>query len=333
MKKILVEGKYSHGAKLYSKGKHEKIHKGRDYVGYSSIPYDWTKALVRNYTQPIKNQYQAGMCGGELYSQAMQIYRTLVLGLPFQELSEISFYSQNYASGGGMTIDAMSNGASFKGLTTFQNVPTPVNCTEQQSESTKWENTTTLADCLLKSGIQMVSVHRDIDSIAQAIRDYKFVGFMVGGQNGQTPSWLSFIPSPPTPNTNSNPLWGHFLCSTTNIPIPVNGKKLIPFYQSWGDSVGDKGIQYFDENYINSGYIYDAFTFTKFLFNKDLQLGSTGTDVKYLQVKLGMPSNTFGFGIFGPKTLAVVKSYQLKNGITPTGYCGILTRNSLNSKI
>jgi peptidoglycan hydrolase-like protein with peptidoglycan-binding domain len=122
------------------------------------------------------------------------------------------------------------------------------------------------------------------------------------------------------------------MCSTPNIPIPIKGKKLIPFYQSWGSvGVGDNGIQYFDENYINSGYIYDAFTFTKFIFNNDLKLGSTGTDVKYLQVKLGMPSTTFGFGIFGTKTLSAVKAYQLKNNIPNTGYVGVLTRAKLNS--
>ena len=325
MNKILVEGKYGHGAILHSPAKHKKIHQSRQFVGQDSSPYDWTQSLTRNYTQPIKNQYQAGMCGGELYSQAMQIFRTLSLGLPFQELSEISVYSQEHYEPDGMSVQQMEDIASFKGLTTFSNVPTPVNCTEAQAQSTSWENANTLKDCLLDSGMMMVSVPINIDSIAQAIRDYYFVGFCLGGTNNG--SWLSAYPIAPI--AGSIPQWGHFMCSTTNIPANPTVKQ-VPFYQSWGEEVGDKGIQYFTESYIDSGFIYDAFTFIKHTFQQNLQFGMINQDVKYLQVKLGMASNTFGFGVFGPKTLVAVKAYQAANGIQATGFVGIETRAALN---
>jgi hypothetical protein len=225
-----------------------------------------------------------------------------------------------------MYLVDMASGAAFKGLTTFASVPTPVNCTEAQAESTSWQNSTTLQDCLLRTGMIIKSVPIDIDSIAQAIRDYYFVGFCLGGTNNGT--WMSAYPQPPSPGTQ--PQWGHFMCSTPNIPTcPV--KKQIPFYQSWGTTVGNNGIQYFDETYINSGYIYDAFTFVKHTFDQNLCFGMANDDVKYLQVKLGMPSNTLGFGIFGPRTLAAVKNYQIANNITPvSGYVGPLTRQKLN---
>jgi hypothetical protein len=107
--------------------------------------------------------------------------------------------------------------------------------------------------------------------------------------------------------------------------------KLIQFYNSWG-AIGDNGKQYFSEEYINSGFIYDCFTVTKHVFNTDLKLGMVSNEVKYLQVKLGILPTTFGFGVFGPKTLAAVKAYQLVNKITPvSGYVGPLTRAKLNS--
>jgi peptidoglycan hydrolase-like protein with peptidoglycan-binding domain len=173
----------------------------------------------------------------------------------------------------------------------------------------------------------MVSVPIDIDSMAQAIRDYKAIGMCLAGLNNDT--WLSANPLPPTTTEGD---WGHFMCSTTEIPVPVNGVKELPFYQSWGLEVADgTGIQNFGEAYINSGYIYDVFTFTRFIFNNDLSAGSIGTDVKYLQVKLGMSPKTLGFGVFGPKTFLAVQEYQKAHNISATGYVGVLTRASLNS--
>lgn len=319
----LVEGKYGHGAKFVSAAHHMKVHGKRSFIGESSVPYDWSKPLIRNYTQPVKNQFQASMCGGEMYSQAEQIYRTLVLGLPFEELSEISFYSQQFDPTEGMSIQEVQNGAAFTGLTSYANVPTPINCTESQAESLSWRTPATISDCLMKAGMQMVSVPIDINSIAAAIRDHYFVGWMISGQNNGT--WLSSTPLPPISNQN---LWTHYMCSRPSIDA---GVPRIPMYQSWGSDVGDNGVQYFDQNYIDSGYIYDVFTFVRFVYNNNLQVGSFGTDVKYLQIKLGMQSNTLGFGMFGPKTLAAVKAYQAAHNISATGYVGPLTRASLNS--
>lgn len=323
---ILVEGKHGHGAILNSSKKHKKIHEKRGFVAMDSAPYDWTQALVRNYNPPIKNQDQAGKCGGALYSEAKQIFDTLVLGKPFVELSMNSFYSQGYAPGGGMTIQGMSDGASFKGITTTLDVPDTVPCTEAQAESTAWQNTQTLADCAMRSGMQMKSVPIDIDSMAQAIRDHYILGMCLGGTNNGT--WLSSRPKPPV--AGSQPQWGHFMEYCPSIPAMVT-EKLLPAYQSWGESVGDNGIQSFGEDYVNSGFIYDCFTFVKFVFNNDLKIGSIGTDVKFLQAKLGMPMNTLGFGIFGPKTLAAVKAFQTAHNVPATGYVGPLTRTVLNS--
>lgn len=323
-KQILVDEKFSHGAILHSAKKHRKIHSKRKFVGEGSAPYDWTKPLIRNYTQPIKNQYQAGMCGGEAYSEGKQIFDTLVLGKPFVELSERSFYSQEFMAPEGMTVSAMQDGASFKGLTTFSNAPTPVNCTEADAETIDWENPTTLKDCLMRAGMVMLSVPINIDSIAQAIRDHYFVVFCFAGVNNGT--WTSVYPQPPAPGQQTQ--WGHFMCSSPD--IPVMPKKYIKMYQSWGASVGEGGFQFFDENFINSGCIMDCFTFVKHTFNTQMGLGSSGDEIKYLQCKLGILPTTFGFGIFGPLTLKTVKAFQKANNIQQTGYVGVQTLLALN---
>jgi hypothetical protein len=321
----LVDGKYSHGAKLHSEKKHRKIHQRRKFVGRDAIPFDWTKPLVRNYTQPIKNQFQAGMCGMELGSQALQQFRNLVLGLPFQEFSEISGYSREHMSPDGMTIGQVADVMAFLGLTLFSEVPTPNNCTEKQAQSIGWQAPALLKNALIRAGLDMVSVEIDIDSIAVAIRDYFFVGFCLGGTNNGT--WDSANPQPPV--TGTSPQWGHFMCSNPN--IPVNPEKIIQMYQSWGSGVGNNGVQNFTEDYINSGFIYDVFTFVKHTFNTNFGIGTINNDVKYLQVRLGIPESTFGFGVFGLRTLSAVKAYQTANGITPTGFVGVLTRAKLNN--
>ena len=318
------ENDLKHGAILKSPKKQIKEHQIRSYVGMSSIPYDWSKPLITGYTQPIKNQFQASMCGGEMIAQMIQMYRTLVLGKPFEELSAPSFYSQGYAIGGGMTMQQIVEGISFEGITTEKNVPTFPACTEAQARDISWRTDKNIQDCLMRAGLQIVSVSRNINLMAQTIRDNKCLGMMLGGSNDGT--WLSIKPVPPSVSAQ----WFHYMAASPNIPA-MNINKWLPFYQSWGEGVGDKGIQYFGENYINSGYIYDTFTLTKFLFLKDLSFGSFGTDVKYLQTRLGMPMDTWGFGIFGPKTKAAVIAYQKAHGIIQTGYVGQITRGSLNS--
>lgn len=64
------------------------------------------------------------------------------------------------------------------------------------------------------------------------------------------------------------------------------------------------------------------------LFNRDLQQGDTGYDVRLLQKALGVDQT----GNYGPKTLAAVQDFQLAHALSPAlGVCGPQTRALLNS--
>ena len=71
---------------------------------------------------------------------------------------------------------------------------------------------------------------------------------------------------------------------------------------------------------------------SSYTFTQKLQLGSTGSEVTQLQLRL----NTLGYdagvadGTFGAKTQSAVVKLQLANGLTPDGVVGDETRNVLN---
>ena len=60
-----------------------------------------------------------------------------------------------------------------------------------------------------------------------------------------------------------------------------------------------------------------------------LKNGSKGDDVKKLQQKLGLGTD----GSFGAKTEEAVKSFQLKNGLTPDGIVGDATWNKIIGEV
>jgi peptidoglycan hydrolase-like protein with peptidoglycan-binding domain len=71
------------------------------------------------------------------------------------------------------------------------------------------------------------------------------------------------------------------------------------------------------------------------MFNKDLTIGSTGSDVTALQnwlIAKGYSIPAGATGYFGAQTQAAVAAYQAANGITPAaGYFGPITRAKVNA--
>ena len=299
--------------------------KGKKVVK-SGTPFNWSVGITGRPMYDIKNQYQSDSCFGQAYSRALQI----ILG--GADLSAKSIYSQCFAPGGGVDIGDAENEATILGATLESNVPSTTmgDCTEPFVESITWETPTLVQDCLTRAGFELLNVDIDINSIADAIQQYKGVIMIIQGQNGNPPGWLAPIPTPPQ-SSNSNPLWQHFLSFTGNIP-PQTANFTIPFYNSWGYEVGTQGIQELSETYINSGHVLDVFVVTPFQFTNDMWLGCSGTNVWALQYVLQSTGDFTGTptGFFGTQTLSAVLSFQKRNGILPlAGYCGSITRSKL----
>lgn len=326
---ILVENQFGHGAK--HSWIRTKISRAlRPKVGKAGIPFDWNAGfdIEQKIGQiPIKNQFQSSSCGGQAKSYWFGAVNALLSGQPYVEQSAKSIYSRILYPGGGTTVPSMEKdlGAldesilpSYRGGTTD----------EAWMTDTSWVNAQNLQLEMAKQGWIAKTVDIDIESIAEAIRDFGGVIWLIRGQNGNTPTWLSPTPKPPS-KTNPNLIWGHFMYSGK--AFSVNFIKNIGSFQSWGVTVGDNGKQYFTEEYINSGFITDVFTFekkTKFIFNRDLKKGDTSSDVFELQKRLGVVPMTSYFGWI---TFFAVILYQKTHGIPETGFVGPLTRGSLNT--
>ena len=249
--KILVEGKYGHGGELKSKWKYKLNRLLRPSIGGSTSPFNWSIGVSGKPVYTIKNQYESSSCWGQAFSMLMQNIRDE------QNLSAKSAYSPIFIPNGGVSISMGIKEANLLGLTTESNVPSTQNndATEAFMEDKSWMTPKMLDDCMTRKGYQVVNIDINIDAVAQAIRDYGGVIMLIQGQNNGT--WLSANPKPPVDNLN---LWGHYMCSCANIRVNSNQ---IDFYQSWGETIGNKGIQSFDATYFNSGYIVDVFTFVK----------------------------------------------------------------------
>ncbi len=321
---ILAENKYGTG------GIHQPI---RNYlqrklrpVGGATVPFDWNQGIdveAKIGTIPVKNQFQSSSCGGQAKSYLLGAISSLVNPQPYKEVSAKSIYSPIFIPGGGATLwDIESDrGATDEEIVLSQQNG---NASESFMESKSWMNSTNIALLAQKQGYQAINVDIDIDSIAEAIRDYGGVIMLITGSNNGT--WTSDSPQFPT---SGQITWNHFMygCGA----FMRNGVKTIKFMQSWGDQVGDKGRQYFTETYINSGYIRDIFAVQKvqkFIFNQNLSFGMLNNDVKELQKRLNVFPQT---GFFGLITSSAVKKYQTVNGLPSTGFVGILTRAKLNN--
>lgn len=316
---------------------HSKIHHWwkrfkRKNVVKSGMPFNWQIGVTGRPIYNIKNQFESDSCYGQSISQAMRIL------LGGDELSAKSAYSQIFSQGGGVDVGNCPTQTITMGLTTEANVPSTQNnggdALESFMEDVSWKTPQIALDCLTRAGYTLQNVDIDVNSIADAIQQYKAVIFVIQGQNGQNPTWLTPTPTPPTPSINKNPIWEHFLCFDQNV-YPTNTPQF-RFYNSWGTEIGLAGFQNLSEAYIASGYVLDCFAVVKFTFQEDLFFGCWGDDVTRLQQvlqKLGFFKQT-PTGFFGSVTLNAVEQFQIANNINPfIGYVGVLTRTCLNQMI
>ena len=230
--------------------------------------FDWTMGFdVRDLTGPItiKDQGDNSSCGGQAGSYFLEVQR-LLQGIKEGSLSAKSVYAPIAFKGGGTTIPMLEEQLGGAGANLESSVPSmsiygnPLD--ESMMEEKSWITDTLLTDALTRAGYTPYDIPDDIDSVALAIKNHGAVIWEITGQNNGT--WASPYPKPPS-KTNKNEMWHHFMCCI-GAKI-INGKKTIIALQSMGEGYGEKGIQYFQEDYFDSGYIVDAFTL---IYDKNL---------------------------------------------------------------
>ena len=240
--------------KLYHRAIGKRLVKG--------VPFDWVKGyhiLDVVGTPKIKNQDPNSSCSGQSSSYFLWIQRQLQ-GIREGELSAKSFYAPIAYKGGGTTVVRLQNQLEASGINLETSVPSydvygnPLS--EMLMEDKSWQTSELSTDAFQRAGYTLYDIGEDIDEVAATIRDWGGVIWEICGQDNGT--WTSAYPKPPSKN-NPNELWYHFMCAVG--AKLIDGKKTIIALQSYGELWGDHGIQYFQEDYFNSGYIIDCFTF------------------------------------------------------------------------
>lgn len=266
--KNLAEDQFGHGAKVHSELYHKVARYFGPTVAKASIPFDWMfGARIQDKLPqklPIENQGISSSCGGQAGKRMKEILRTIETG-SYERLSAKSVYNPGFAYGGGMLQSELIKKLCDVGENIESDVPSyqGVNAPSEEFmiEST-WRTDSLTRDALKRAGYIPVTVEIDTDSIATAVRDYYAVIITIQGQNNGT--WLSPVPKPPV-RGSGKPIWAHYMCSY-DVPSSqgIDGHvKSVQFYQSWGENVGDHGIQTITEEYINSGFVVDCFAIVK----------------------------------------------------------------------
>lgn len=256
-----VEKKYGHGglpANILPYG-YRKITKAK--LGRSSVPFDWVKGYDIEDTVKLirKNQGVSYSCGGQAGGYWLEAHRKLDGNL--EQISAKSMYAPKAYPGGGMTINDLEAQIESKGgnlesaIPSYENGQLP---SELFMEDKSWITPSALEDALIRSGYVAKRINHDMNSMAEAIRDCGGVIVMIAGQNNGT--WLASNPLPPS-TSNTAPIWYHYIYFKG--ARLINGVKYLQGLNSWGEDVGDNGVQNFGQEYVESKYLVHATSFIK----------------------------------------------------------------------
>lgn len=235
-----------------------------DHVALGFSPFDWEKGfdIEEELGVKIETEDQNGSlsCVGQATAKYAYVLNSLELkpiygSMQFAKLSAKSIYSQIHLPKGTAHIrDAFKLLKSY-GANEENDVPSyengkPPSEKFMQEDSWKTASKTKKAKNYQVSEYRMIVDKKDIDLVAQAIRDNHGVVMGFDGENNGT--WHSEFPKPP-----KKAVWGHAIYGGK--AKLINGKKYIGFKNSWGD-VGVDGWQWFGEEWFIGGYASNIWT-------------------------------------------------------------------------
>lgn len=332
-------------------------------VAFGAAPFDWKigydyeedlASIGLHILTRIKDQNGSGSCGGQVEGYGGASISAFHDGV-YEEKSAKFTYAPVASPGGGSSGRDLSNrtikfGWGSEALTSsYENGKPP---SEAFMERAQDITPAALQHAVKDRALNYNLVPVNIDFVAQAIRDNKFVRLGVVGSNNGT--WRTADPVPPTDHEEH---WYHWIAGLK--ARMRNGKKAIGFPNSWGTAAGDQGWQWLSEDWFhaqlsNDPYgaipIFEPRSYTwnstplppvfQHTFNKDLQFGMNDLECIQLQTALrldgefpsGVPYNAH----FGLVTLASVKKFQVKYSIAAPGSDGFgrfgpLSRAKMNS--
>ncbi len=321
---------------------------GKD-VGSDSMPFDWTAGydveqeistlLGKDFKVTVKDQNGSSSCGGQAWSYYGQVLNAFH-DKNTAERSAKFIYSQTFVGTGGSGGNENCNIVIKQGWGLESDTPSydkGLPAGEEFYERPQDVSVIAKDNAKLDKALKYANIlNRDIDSIAQAIRDNHGCIFGISGTNNGT--WLSEFPLPPISFSNA---WSHWIyigkCKIRN------GKKYFGLINSWGTTTGDHGWQWISEDYISTfilGYpaVWSIYTVVEaddvvvtpppvYIFTKVLKYGMRNSDVSHLQIRLGGISVD---GVFGPATLKKVKNFQTAHNLIADGIVGKRTNEALN---
>lgn len=338
----LVEGTHGSG------GVEDRVD-SRDYlwseVGHGSIPFDWSIGFdvetKLGLKIPVKNQGTSSACGGMAWSYEAEVLEAIATG-SFEERSAKFIYAQTYVPQGGSYGRDNAKILENQGVARESVLSSYINnMAPDEPFMTRGQDITpeARANALLARSFPYAQVDGGIDDLARAIRDNNGSVLGLSGQDNGT--WLSTFPKPP-----QTAVWRHFVYAAGGKII--NGVKHIKIINSWGPGVGEQGVQWLSEDYINN-WVWSKWTHVfnstvpppfSHQFNVNLKFGDSGSEIvalqRILQDKGYFPSDIAATGFYGQISASAVLKFRLAKNISsisdPLGRSvGPLTRAALNS--
>lgn len=286
-------------------------------IARDTAPFDWTVGYdIEDEVGkiPSKDQGKSGSCGGQALS-----YLVGCKSDKYEEKSAKFIYAPIAYPGGGSIEPDLSKRVIEVG---DSDEPLCVSYIKGKPPTEAFMATVDITDEAIENAIESIVgdrtyVSRNLDSLAQAIRDNK--GLVIGlcGENNGT--WRSSFPEAPT-TPMDNTKWYHWLF--VGKAKLIEGKKFIGVKNSWGNRIGDEGWQWIDVSHLP--FIFTSFTYTdaslkphfSHSFKVEMRVGDKGPEIKALQEALKLencfPSTQLCTGNFGTITLQAVKAFQLK---------------------
>lgn len=344
------ETQFGHGAIDQPEDYFQEGSYRHEEIAGASIPVTWIeKDLATGFDiYPIRNQGAQESCVTYALAKQLAVDELSENGI-YRELSPRSLYPYVFVPGGGSSAINATNVATKQGMTLEYLLPTD-GLQESEVEKDTGYGTDAKLIALVYKPDSFIQCPTDFETIASILSSFKAQGkkkvitVTVRGINNGT--WFSNFPKPPDPSNAAT--WAHRI-SITDFGL-IGGKKVLAFDNTFGINAGNKGQQFFTEDYVP--YIYGGiYTLNKpdnlvslaqtvppptYTWNVDLATGSSGPDVLMLQKALqsmGMfPINTVVIptGNFYGITKAAVQLFQTNFGLPITGKVDEITRQKLN---